>query len=118
MMFRRYLLIALAAVLLLHGGYLYYKVVAAGSWEAPSILYGRPTEIRKGDHLGNLRLTERLQRLSYRKIKESPTTAGTYSEEHEKIRIFLRDNAITSAFKKGPVDLSVRDGRVVSIISA
>jgi penicillin-binding protein 1B len=117
MMIRRYLLLALTAVLLLHSGYLYYKVVAAGSWEAPSILYGRPTEIRKGAPVGNLRLTERLQRLSYRKIKESPTTAGTYSEEHEKIRIFLRDNAITSTFKKGPVDLSVRDGRVVSLVS-
>jgi penicillin-binding protein 1B len=117
MMIRRYLLLALTAVLLLHSGYLYYKVVAAGSWEAPSILYGRPTEIRKGDPVGDLRLTERLQRLSYRKIKESPTTAGTYSEEHEKIRIFLRDNAITSTFKKGPVDLSVRDGRVVSLVS-
>jgi penicillin-binding protein 1B len=117
MMIRRYLLLALTAVLLLHSGYLYYKVVAAGSWEAPSILYGRPTEIRKGAPVGNLRLTERLQRLSYRKIKENPTTAGTYSEEHEKIRIFLRDNAITSTFKKGPVDLSVRDGRVVSLVS-
>ncbi len=116
-MIRRYLLLALAAALLLHSGYLYYKVVAAGSWEVPSILYGRPTEIRKGDHLGNLRLTERLQRLSYRKIKESPSAAGTYSEDHEKIRIFLRDNAVTSTFKKGPVDLSVRDGRVVSLVS-
>ena len=72
--------------------------------EFPSILYSRPTEIRKGDHLGKLRLTERLQRLSYRKIKESPFTAGTFSGDHEKIRIFLRDNAVTSTFKKGPVD--------------
>ena len=84
MMLRRYLLLAFAAALLIHSGYLYYKVVAAGSWEGPSILYGRPTEIRKGDHVGNLRLTERLQRLSYRKIKESPSTAGTYSEEHKR----------------------------------
>ncbi|MBP2676005.1 MAG: hypothetical protein H6Q84_2845, partial [Deltaproteobacteria bacterium] len=65
----RYLLAVLAAALLIHIGYLYYKVgrgVAGDDWEAPSILYGRPAEIRKGDHLGNLRFAERLRRLSYR----------------------------------------------------
>ena len=70
-MIRRYLLPGLAAALLLHIGYLYYKVgrgVAGNAWEAPSILYGRPMEIRKGNHLGNLRFAELLQRLSYRKV--------------------------------------------------
>ena len=107
--------------LLLHIGYLYFKVargVAADAWEAPSILYGRPTEIRKGDHLGNLRFAERLRRLSYRKVTGKPSTAGTFSEEHENIRIFLRDTGIEKPSQKsGAVDIGVRDGRVVSLLS-
>ncbi len=120
-MIRRYILLALAAALLLHSGYLYYKVDRGGSgdhWEVPSILYGRPTEIRKGDHLGNLRFVERLHRLSYRKVTGKPSTAGTYSKEQEKIRIFPRNNATEkSSHKSGPVDILVRDGRVVSLVS-
>jgi penicillin-binding protein 1B len=120
-MIRRYLLLALAAALLLQGGYLYYKVgweVDGEHWEVPSILYGRPTEIHKGDHLGNLRFAERLHRLSYRRTKGKPSTAGTYSEEQAKFRIFLRDNGSEkSSRKSGPVDIVVRDGRVVSLVS-
>jgi penicillin-binding protein 1B len=118
---RRYLLLSLAAALLLHIGYLYYKVgrgVAGDAWEAPSILYGRPTEIRKGYHLGNLRFAERLQRLSYRKVVGKPPNAGTFSEEPAKIRIFPRDNGIEKpSHESGPVDIVVRDGRVVSLVS-
>jgi penicillin-binding protein 1B len=120
-MIRKYLLLALAAALLLHIGYLYYKVdrgVAGDRWEVPSILYGRPTEIRKGDHLGNLRFAERLHRLSYRKVTGKPSTAGTYSEEQAKISIFPRDNETEKSFtNSGPVDILVRDGRVVSLVS-
>ena len=120
-MIRRYLLLTIAAALLLHVGYLYYKVgrgVAGDAWEAPSILFGRPTEIRKGDHLGNLRFIERLKRLSYRKVTGKPTTAGTFSEGHENIRIFLRDNGTQkSSHPSGPVDIMVHDGRVVSVVS-
>ncbi len=120
-MIRRNLLLAVVAALLLHCAYLYYKVGqgAAGQlWEVPSILYGRPTEIHKGDHLGNLRFVERLQRLSYRKVMGKPSTAGTYSEEQAKLRIFLRDNGTEkSSRKSGPVDMLVRDGRVVSLVS-
>jgi len=123
-MIRRYLLIALIALvaaLLLQSGYLYYKVgrkVAGERWEIPSILYGRPTEIRKGDHLGNLHFAERLHRLSYRKVMGKPSTAGTYSEEQEKIRIFPRDDATEKSSRKGgPVDILVRDGRVMSLVS-
>ena len=107
--------------LLLHIGYLYFKVargVAGDAWEAPSILYGRPTEIRKGDHLGNLRFAERLRRLSYRKVTGKPSTAGTFSEERENIRIFLRDTGTEKpSHKSGAVDIVVRDGRVVSLLS-
>ena len=121
-MIRRYLLLAIAAALLLHVGYLYYTVgrgVAGNAWEAPSILYGRPLEIRKGDHLGNLRFTERLQRLSYRKVMGKPSTAGMFSEEPAKIRIFPRDNGIEKpSHESGPVDIGVHDGRVVSLVSS
>ncbi len=120
-MIRKYLLPALAAALFLQSGYVYYKIgrgVAADSWEAPSILYGRPTEIRKGYHLGNLRLAERLHKLSYRKVKGKPPTAGTYSEDVAKIRIFLRGDGIEKPSpERDPVDILVRDGRVVSLVS-
>ncbi|MBU3931689.1 MAG: transglycosylase domain-containing protein, partial [Proteobacteria bacterium] len=120
-MIRRYLLLALAVALLLHIGYLYFKVgrgVAGDAWEAPSILYGRPTEIRKGDHLGNLRFAERLHRLSYRKVVGKPSTAGTFSEEQANIQIFPRDNGTEKpSHDSGPVDIVVRDGRVVSLVS-
>ena len=118
-MIRRYFIPALAVALLLHIGYLYYKVdrgVATDSWEVPSILYGRPTEIRKGDDLGNILLAERLHRLSYTKVKGKLSTAGMYSEEQGKIRSFLRDNEIEKP-SRGPVDILVHDGRVVSLVS-
>ena len=115
-------LAAMAAALLLHIGYLFYMVghgVAGDAWEAPSILYGRPTVIQKGDHLGNLHFTERLARLSYRKVTGKPSTAGTYSQEPDKIRIFTRDCRIEDAAAKGGLaDIEVRDGRVVSLTSA
>ncbi len=121
-MIRRLFLLGLAAALLLHFGYTYYQVGrgAAGElWEVPSILYGRPAEIRKGDHLGNLRFAERLQKLSYRKVTGKPSAVGTYSEEQAKFRVFLRGSGIEkSAGKSGPVDIQVRDGRVTGLVSA
>ncbi len=118
---RRYLLPALAMALLIQFGYLYFKVgrgVAGDAWEAHSVLYGRPTEIRKGDHLGNLRIAERLRRLSYRKVVEKPSTVGTFSEGQTTLRIFLRDNGTGKpSHESGPVEIAVRDGRVVSLVS-
>jgi penicillin-binding protein 1B len=118
---RRYLFLGLVAALLIHIGYLYYKVgrgVAGDDWEAPSILYGRPAEIRKGDHLGNLRFAERLRRLSYRKVTGKPSAAGTYSEEETRIRIFPRTNGPEKPPpESGPVEILVRDGRVLSLVS-
>jgi len=46
--------------------------VTRDAWEVPSVLYGRPTRIHPGDSLGNLRLAERLNRLSYRKVTGAP----------------------------------------------
>lgn len=118
-MIRRYLLLSIAAILLLHIGYLYFKV-AQGVEEdgsgSPSVLYGRPLEICKGDNFGNLRFGERLQRLSYRKVSGKPPKAGTFSEQEGNIRIFLRDDRNTSQ-PKGPVEIVIDDSRVVSLAS-
>ena len=107
--------------LLLQFSYLYFKVgrgIAGDAWEAHSILYGRPTEIRKGDHLGNLRIAERLQKLSYRKVTGKPSTTGTFSEGQTNLRIFLRDNGTGKpSHESGPVDIAVDNGRVVSLVS-
>jgi len=92
--------------------------VAGDAWEVPSILYGRPAEIRKGDHIGNLRLSERLRRLSYRKVSGKPPSAGSYSEEPDRIRIFTRDYSVEETPRNGgPVDIEVRDGRVSSLVT-
>lgn len=124
-MIRRYLLFFLALALLAvmsHVGYLYFEVgrgIAGRAGEVPSIFYGSSTEIRKGDYLGKLRFTERLQRLSYKKVTGTPTVAGTYSAGQEHIRIFLRNKGTGNISpEKGPVDMVIRDGRIVSIISS
>jgi penicillin-binding protein 1B len=118
---RRYLFLFLFAALLLHVGYLYFKVgrgIAENTAESPSIFYGRPTEIHKGDHLGNIRFADRLSRLSYKKVAGKPSTAGTFSVDQKHILIFPRSNKTEkSARRTGPVDIVVRDGRVKSLIS-
>ncbi|HEX2719703.1 MAG TPA: PBP1A family penicillin-binding protein [Candidatus Deferrimicrobium sp.] len=92
--------------------------VAGDAWEVPSILYGRPTEIRAGDHLGNLRFAERLRRLSYKRVAGRPSVAGTWIEEPDRVRIYTRDYRIEETpHNGGPVEIGVRDGRVVSIVS-
>ena len=93
--------------------------VAGEAWEVPSILYGRPTEVRPGDHLGNLRFTERLRRLSYRKIQGRPSAAGTWSEEPDRVRIYTRDYRVEETPRNGgPAEIGIRDGRVASIVSS
>ncbi|MGV8056995.1 MAG: transglycosylase domain-containing protein [Smithellaceae bacterium] len=123
-MIRRYfLLLAALAVLaaLSHVGYLYFTIgreIAESSGESPSIFYGGPTEIRKGTHLGNLRFTERLQRLSYKKVTGKPSAAGNYSTGQANIRIFLRNKGIEKISpENSPVDIGISDGRVVSLVS-
>jgi len=89
------------------------------AWEVPSVLYGRPAEVRAGDHLGNLRFAERLRRLSYNKVAGKPTAAGTWSEEPDRLRIFTRDYRVEETTHiGGPLEIGVRDGRVVSIASS
>ena len=120
-MIRKYLILILATVLVIHICYLYFKVgrEVAESTEEPSIFYSCPTEIRKGDHIGNLRLEERLQRLSYSKVPGKPHTAGTFSKEQTSIQIFPRDNKIyTNNDEQGPVAIMTHDGRVVSLVSS
>ena len=88
--------------------------VAGDAWEIPSILYGRPTEVRTGDHLGNLRFTERLRRLSYKKVAGKPSAAGTWSEEPDRVRIYTRDYRVEETpHPGGPGKSGVREGRVV-----
>jgi len=109
---RRYIFIFLAASLMVRLGYLYFEVgkgIASHTVEAPSIFYGRPAEIRKGDHLGNIQFVERLQRLSYKKVKGMPSAAGMFSAEQQ--------HSERTSHVSGPVDIVIRDGRVLSLIS-
>ncbi|MEN6375155.1 MAG: PBP1A family penicillin-binding protein [Smithella sp.] len=124
-MIRRHILLflALGAVMAVmsHLGYMYFKVgreVAEKAGESPSIFFGSPTSIRKGDHLENLRFTERLQRLSYKRVTGKPKEAGSYSVDQAHIRIFLRNQGIEKkSSSNGPVDITVRAGRVVTLVS-
>ena len=124
---RRYLLwfiaASLLATLILRIGYLYVEVgkgIAENDGKSPSIFYGRPLEISKGDHLGNIRFTERLNKLSYKKVRGVPSTAGTFSEDQGHIRICLRKKGIEkkSTNDAGPVDIAVRDGRIMTLTSS
>ena len=121
-MIRRYVLLSLAVMLLLRIGYLYWEVGRGFSeniGKGPAIFYGRAIEIRKGMHLGNIRFNDRLHRLAYKKITGKPSVAGTFSEEQSRIRIFLKNNPRkNSAGKNVPLEISVRNGRVESILSA
>ncbi|MDA8125824.1 MAG: PBP1A family penicillin-binding protein [Deltaproteobacteria bacterium] len=121
---RRYRLSILAVVvaaLLLHAGYLVYTVsrrVAENARETSSILYGRPLEIRKGDHLGNLRFPERLRALAYKKVAGQPSQPGTYAEEAGKIRLFSRANRAAEPPQAGRrFEMEVQDGRVTALAS-
>ncbi|MDP2853778.1 MAG: PBP1A family penicillin-binding protein [Smithellaceae bacterium] len=123
---RRYLILflatALLAVLFLRIGYLYVEVgkgIAESDGKSPTIFYGRPLEIRKGDHLGNIHIVEQLNRLSYKKVTGKPSTAGTFSNEPNHLRIFLRDKGIEKRFHGiSPLDITLRDGRVISLASS
>ena len=121
-MIRRSIFLLLVAVLLVRIGYLYIeagKGIAQNDGEAPTIFYGRPLEIRKGDHPGNIHFTERLNKLSYKKVNGKPSTAGTYSEEQKHIRVFLRNKEIKKRFNEdGPVAIVLREGRIISLISS
>jgi penicillin-binding protein 1B len=86
------------------------------AWEIPSVLYGRATRIRPGDSLGNMRLAERLSRLSYKKVDGEPLREGSWSGEGDRIRIHTR------GFRSGEreerasiVEILVREGRVASL---
>jgi penicillin-binding protein 1B len=120
MLIRKYLFIAFATVFVIHLGCLYFDIVHEFSKnpEEPSIFYSRPMEIRKGDHIGNLRLTERLQRLSYKRVSGKPSVAGTFSEGQGTIRIFSRyEQRNEGNDERGPVEIVTSDGRIVSIVS-
>ena len=116
------LLFALAALLALHAGYMYYKVGAGMSrdaWEIPSILYGRPARIRPGDSLANLRLAERLKRLSYRRVTGEPQAEGSWSEEGDRIRIHTRNFRYGEQEDRNfTADIEVQEGRVFSVSTA
>jgi penicillin-binding protein 1B len=92
--------------------------VAGGAWEIPSILYGRPAEIRVGEQMDNFRLAERLRTLAYRRVSGTPTKPGTYSEEPGRLRIYTRDYRIEEPpHTGGPAVIDLRDGRVTSMAS-
>ncbi len=115
----RSLLVAFAGLFLLHLGYLYFKVgsgLARDAWDVPSILYGRPAVIRAGDLVENLKLPERLGRLSYQKVSGVPEKPGTWSREENRIRIHTR------GFQAGDVsrpdvriDIDMTEGRVATL---
>jgi len=117
----RRLLLLLAGLLLLRTGYLYYKVgyvLSRNIWEVPSILYGRSLSIRAGDDLDNLRLEERLRRLSYREVSGTPEKPGTWSAEDGILRIHTRGYRIAER-DTPPVrsEAVLADRRIVSLAS-
>lgn len=103
-------------------GYLYVeagKEITENNEESTSVFYGRSLEIRKGDHLGNIRFFERLSRLSYKKVRRNPSTPGTFSEGQGHVLIYPGNKGIGKRMNGGgPVDIALRDGRVASLTSS
>jgi len=117
---RRILFGLAAAGLLIHFIFAYIEAGKGidGARASPTIFYGQPLEIRKGDHPGNLRLTERLNRISYRQVQEKPVKPGTFSRTRDRMRLFLRDTKGNGrSMPSGPVDIALDDGRVASLVS-
>ena len=112
----------LLAALILRICYLYVEVgkgIVENNDKSTSIFYGRSLEIRKGDHLGNIRFIERLNKLSYKRVRGKLSIAGTFSEEKAHIRIYLGNKGIEKrASADGPIDIAVRDGRVITLTSS
>ena len=111
----------LLAALILHIGYLYIEVgkgIAEDNGKSPSVFYGRPLEIRQGDHLGNIRFTGRLNKLSYKKVGGKPSTAGTFSEETGEYTDIPAQQRNQKRLTGGPIDIAIRDGRVATISSS
>ncbi|MRR15523.1 MAG: PBP1A family penicillin-binding protein [Deltaproteobacteria bacterium] len=102
-------------------GYLYVEVgkgIAEGDGGSPTIFYGRPLEISKGLHLGNAHVTERLNRLAYRRVAGKPSAPGTYAHDEKHFRIFLRrGKAEGGTDLSGPVEIGLQDGRVSTLTS-
>jgi len=119
---RKYILPLLALILLFRIGYTFFDVgrgLSEATAEGPSIFYGRSTVIKKGVHLENMRLPDRLRRLSYKKVAGPPYAAGTFSEEQSRWRIFLKNSPDRNPSEdNGPVEIVLRDGRVDAIISS
>jgi len=115
----RSLIAAFAGIFLLHLGYLYFKVgsgLARDAWDVPSILYGRPAIIRPGDIVENLKLPERLGRLSYQEVSGIPEKPGTWSGETDRIRIYTRGFKAGDVSRPGfLVDIATTEGRVAAL---
>ena len=104
-----------AAVLGLRLGFRYVEVgrgIAGSDGSRPTIFYGRPLEIRPGDSPDNLRLGDRLNRLTYRRVSGKPTAPGTYTRDKGHIRIVPRHR--NGKEKTAPVEIALVDSRVVS----
>lgn len=104
-----------AAVVSLRLGFRYVEVgrgIAGSDGSRPTIFYGRPLEIRRGDSPDNLRLGERLHRLAYRRVTGKPSAPGTYVRDKGHIRIVprRREDGRTAA----PVEIALADGRAAS----
>lgn len=109
-----------AAALLIHFILAFIEVGkgVGGVKASPTIFYGQPLEIRKGDHPANRHLAERLNKLSYKQVSGKPSKPGTFSSEKARIRLFLHDAGHNGSSKySGPVEISLENGRVASLTS-
>jgi len=116
------LAVVLTAALILRIGYLCGEVgkgIAESDGKSPTIFYGRPLEIHRGDHLGNMHIVEQLNRLSYKKVTGKPSTAGTFSKDTGHLRIFFRNKGVERHYHAvSPLDIALQDDRVISFASS
>ncbi len=105
----RWLLYSLGAVAI--AGLLALTWLVWPSWRAaedlssrdgsrPSLVYGRPERIARGEHLAPDEVVERLRALGYRRSSQSPIPTGSYSAGDDRVDVALRSFPTA----KGPSD--------------
>jgi penicillin-binding protein 1B len=112
-----------ASVLLIMAGLAVYGAYLATFLELPRSedhpplrLYTAPFQLKTGLSLKTTRLPERLQRLGYRPVSDTVTSAGDYHLTSEALTIFL--HAQPEAFvKANVVTLDLQEGLVTQVLS-
>ncbi|HEX2463208.1 MAG TPA: PBP1A family penicillin-binding protein [Thermoanaerobaculia bacterium] len=64
--------------------------LSSRDWTRPSLVYGRPARVARGERLAPDDLVERLRALGYRRSSQSPIPTGSYRAGDDRVDVALR----------------------------